>query len=107
MHAFANGKKAVRVKTGEEVEFTADIAVPPNTGSVTFAAWNFEKTNDFSHGETLVMQEDGSAKIHSVHSFDKPGSYFPVLKVKSSRKGCLEDIFVQCKNLDRVRVIVE
>lgn len=107
VHAFANGKKAVRVKAGEEVVFTADIAVPPNTGSVTFAAWDFEKTNDFSHGETLVVQEDGSVKIHSVHSFDKPGTYFPVLKVQSNRNGRLEDIFVQCKNLDRVRVIVE
>lgn len=36
----------------------------------------------------------------------KPGTYFPVIKVQSNRKGTLDDIYTQCKNLDRVRVVV-
>ena len=47
------------------------------------------------------------AEVETVHTFDKPGLYFPVIKVKSNRNGDAADIFTQCKNLDRVRVIVE
>ena len=108
VHGFANGKNCVRVRVGEEVTFTAEIEAPAGTGTVTEAAWDFERTDDFSHAETLHLSEDGvKATVKTTHSFSKPGTYFPVIKVKSSRKGTLEDIFTQCKNLDRVRVIVE
>ena len=108
VHAFANGEKCVRVKAGEPVTFTAEIAAPAGGGTVTEAAWDFERTDDFSHEEPLERSENGKrAKVSSVHAFAQPGTYFPVIKVKSSRTGTKEDIFVQCKNLDRVRVIVE
>lgn len=107
VEAFANGGKAIKVKAGEAVTFTAYIEVPPHTGTVTFAAWDFEKTNDFSRGEELHREADGSVKVHTVHTFEKPGVYFPVIKVQSNRKGTLGDIFTQCRNLDRVRVTVE
>lgn len=105
--AYANGKRAVYVKTGEPVSFSAKIEVPPGTGTVTKAAWDYEATNDFTHAEELRQEADSSVLVTSSHSFAKPGTYFPVIKVQSQRNGTLEDIFTQCKNLDRVRVIVE
>lgn len=108
VNAYANGKKSVKVKVNETVNFTADIEVPQNTGKVTAAAWDFENTNDFSNLESLVLSQNGErAKVTSKHTFSRSGEYFPVIKVQSSRTGTLDDIFVQCKNLDRVRVIVE
>lgn len=104
--AYANGQKAVYVKVGETVTFTAKIEVPVNGGSVTKAVWDYEATNDFSRAEELHEEADGSVTVCCVHRFDKPGTYFPVIKVQSSRKGTLDDIFTQCKNLDRVRVVV-
>ena len=81
--------------------------MPAGTGKVTEAAWDFERTDDFSHTLPLQLSEDGEgAYVEAVHTFETPGTYFPVIKVKSNRKGTLEDIFTQCKNLDRVRVIV-
>jgi len=106
--AYADGKKCVTVKTGEEVAFTAVIDVPCEEDTVTAAAWDFEKTDDFSHECTLVRSENSqSVQVRTCHAFATPGTYFPVIKVKSCRKGREKDIFVQCKNLDRVRVIVE
>lgn len=106
--SFANGEKCVTVKVGEEVHFTARIEVPYGAGTVTEAAWDFEKSNDFSDTLALALEEDGRvAEVETVHTFDKPGLYFPVIKVKSNRNGDAADIFTQCKNLDRVRVIVE
>ena len=75
---------------------------------MTAAAWDYEKTDDFSELMPFETEEDGRiAYVKTTHVFTKPGTYFPVLKVQSSRDGTLEDIFVQCRNLDRVRVIVE
>lgn len=108
VHAFANGEKCVHVKAGEEVKFTAEIEVPAGGGTVTEAAWDFEKTDDFSQLLALELSGDGTrACVSATHVFEKSGTYFPVIKVKSSRTGSTEDIFVQCKNLDRVRVVVE
>lgn len=106
--SYANGKKCVTVKAGEEVEFTAVIEVPPMAGYVTAATWTFERKGE-NNGPLELNKEDGGKKanVRAVHTFTKPGVYFPTLKVQSSRTGNLEDIFVQCKNLDRVRVIVE
>lgn len=107
-YAFANGEKCARVKVNEMVTFTAEIEAPEGTGKITEAAWDFEKTDDFSHAEKLELSEDGSrARVTAAHAFAAPGVYFPVIKVKSNRQGTLDDIFTQCKNLDRVRVIVE
>ncbi|MCD8069296.1 MAG: PKD domain-containing protein, partial [Lachnospiraceae bacterium] len=108
VHALANGEKCVTVSVGEAVTFTAQIEVPAGTGRVTAAAWDYEKTGDFTREEKLNLSENGEqATVTTAHSFSKPGVYFPVIKVKSNRKGTLEDIFTQCKNLDRVRVIVK
>ena len=106
VQALANGEKAVTVKAGDSVVFTAKIQVPPNSGSVTKAAWDYEFTNDFSQAEELHEEADGSVTVRSTHRFDIPGTYFPVIKVQSNRNGTLDDIFTQCKNLDRVWVNV-
>ncbi|MBQ9614376.1 MAG: hypothetical protein IJV14_17585 [Lachnospiraceae bacterium] len=103
--ASVNGGRVARVKAGEEVRFEAKIEV--NIGSVTGAAWDYERTNDWSHEETLIPGQDGDASIISTHVFAKPGIYYPCLKVKANRFGDASDIFTQCKNLDRVKVIVE
>jgi len=84
------------------------IKAPEGAGTITGAAWDFEATNDFSNMEMLMKSEDGTcAAVESFHIFHTPGTYFPTIKVSSSRTGSLDDIFVQMKNLDRVRVIVE
>lgn len=102
--AHVNGGKAAFVKAGEPVEFTAEIEVA--AGKVTGAAWDYESSGDWSHEETLIPDENGGARIKSVHIFEKPGTYYPCLKVRANRNGDASDIFTQCKNLDRVKVVV-
>lgn len=104
----AGGSSCVRVKTGEAVHFTADIGVPAGTGRVTGTAWDFEKTDRFVYTDDFTAEESGEkARAEASHRFNAPGVYFPTIKVECSRSGSREDIFTQCRNLDRVRVIVE
>ena len=106
--ALANGEKCVTVKVGEKIHFTATIEVPENAGKVSSAAWDFENTHRYDHLETLILEAEGTvAKVATDYAYDTPGTYFPVIKVQSSKSGDLEDIYVQCRNLDSVRIIVQ
>ena len=73
---------------------------------VSWAEFDFEGSGDFSDKAILEpLDEDGSAvKVQIKHSFEKPGTYFPVLRTVSSRNGASER-YTQVKNL--VRVMVE
>ena len=104
--ASANGEKCVRVKTGEEVRFAADITAPLAEDHISRVAWDFEGANNF--GSPEIIRDGGQQyTAEASHRFMNPGTYFPVVKAAACRAGHVDDIFVQCKNLDRVRVIVE
>nr|WP_314464746.1 hypothetical protein [uncultured Clostridium sp.] len=107
VHSYANGERCVRIKVGETVHFTAEIEAP--VGGVTEAAWDFEKTEDFSNKLELKKETEDESKVtvYADHTFHTAGTWFPVIKVKANRNGNAEDIYTQCKNLDLVRVIVE
>ncbi|MDB5242570.1 MAG: hypothetical protein JWP57_3195 [Spirosoma sp.] len=122
----ANGGKRAVVKVGQAVSFTAEIAVPKNKGKVVTAVWNFEglpsgfDTTDF-HGwnfdtsdafpvpaQVKPSDKTGSrAQVKSTHTFTKPGTYFPTLRVAAQREGDAKTRFTRIQNLDRVRVVVE
>ncbi len=108
VHALANGEKCVHVKAGEEVTFTAHVKAPNGTGIVTGIAWDFEKTGNF---QSLPFEKEDNAGCCATatvkHTFQTAGTYFPVVRGQTQRQGSVEDIFTQCRNLDRMRVIVE
>ena len=108
INALADGKKCVHVKVGEEVRFSAVISAPPKAGKPAYAAFDFTGSNDFTHRLPLRYSADESeASVSVSYTFMTPGTYFPVIKAASTRNGLTDDIFVLCKNLDRVRVVVE
>lgn len=88
VEAFADQKKSITVKAGESVTFTARIEVPYGAGQVTSAAWDFERTGNFKEESELHKEEGGRvAEVKTEHIFAACGTYFPVIKVKSNRKG--------------------
>lgn len=105
---FVNGKTCAHVKVGESVVFAAEADVPIGTGSLTDAEWSFEGEQDFVKNGEMVFHENGQkAIIEASHVFEKKGTYFPVVRIKSERNGNKAEIFTQISNIDRVRVIVE
>ena len=101
----AAGRKRVEVNVGEPVQFTGTITVPPGTGAVTAAEWDFDGSGSFAHGSSVGTGER-SVPISISHSFDTPGTYFPVLRGISQRQGDPNALYARIWNLDRVRVVV-
>lgn len=104
-----NGGKYTEVNVGESVYFISAIEVPAGTGKITSAEWSFEGETDFPVKSELpnIHQDDTVATIEAKYTFNQPGTYFPVLRVKSIRHGDSSDIFTQVKNLCRVKVVVK
>lgn len=105
----ANGRERAEVKTGQPVVFTATVEVPPNTGKLVRAEWDFEGTGKFPVVGKFSSSKgkDSTVTLEATHTFTKPGTYFTVLRVASQREGNRKTPYALIKNLVRVRVVVK
>src|SRR5262249_12255996 len=105
----ANGARRAEVAVGAPVAFTAEIEVPPGTGAVVRAEWDWDGSGTFpvkaDFGEEDA--EGNRVTVKATHRFDTPGTYFPVLRAASRREGDANTAFACIQNLDRVRVVVK
>ncbi len=103
----ANGGKRAEVKVGEAVDLSAAVDVPPGAGVVVGAEWDFEGGTDFAVAEPFdARRAAASVVLKQRHTFTRPGTYFPTVRVASQREGDLATPFARAQNLDRVRVVV-
>jgi len=106
----ANGALRADVSVGKPVKFSATIELPPGTGKIVGAEWDFEGEGTFQVAQEIAEgQLDASGArvtLTMIHSFSKPGTYFPVLRASSQREGNASTIFARVQNLGRVRVVV-
>ena len=101
----ANGSKKVIARTGEKVNYSAEIKVPAGTGEVVSVEWDLDGDGTFeSQGQ---FKKEEKVVVKSKYSFAKPGTYFSVIRVASQRNGNSKTVFTRIQNLDRVRVVVE
>ena len=102
-------KKRADIKAGKSVTFTATIEVPPNTGKIVSAEWDFEGTGTFDTKEktSIFEEKNGFVTVKNTYTFKKSGAFFPTLRVASQREGDAKTPFTRILNLDRVRVVVK
>lgn len=105
----ANGSERAEVSVQESVHFEAVIEVPPNTGGIVTAEWDYEGKADFPVKAAIrYLNEEGSqAVVDGTYAFSKPGTYFAVLRAASNRNSGSSDVYTQVPNLCRVRVVVK
>lgn len=103
----ANGGARAESGTGTAVTFVATVEVPPHTGKVVRAEWDFEGDGSFPViGEVKHADAFGArASVTATHSFSKAGIYFPAVRVASQRRPD-DTVYAQIENLARVRVVV-
>ena len=101
------GAERAEVRVGEVVEFRGTIQVPPGTGKIVRAEWDFEGGGTYpvlarlGAGASAGEQRDLTAS----YAFPRPGTYFPVLRAASQRQPDGTP-YAQVENLARVRVVV-
>jgi hypothetical protein len=105
----ANGGARAEVAVGETVEFAAVIEVPPGTGTVVAAKWDFEGAGDYPVAEQFDDSNSSLSRVTltTTHAFSKPGTYFAALRATSQRQGDFKTRFARIHNLGRVRVVVQ
>lgn len=109
----ANGAVRATVKAGERIRFRAEVQVPAGAGEVTFVDYDFEEVREiprrdaFSVIGSFTRAAPGRAVSEVEHIYEKPGTYFASVRVKSERCGDAADPFTQVRNLARARIIVE
>ena len=110
----ADGGVTTHVAIGEPVEFTATIQVPPGTGKVVNAEWDFNGTGDFqsaNYAQCNGTQEN--VTLSATHTYSQAGSFVAGLRATSQRDGDTDTSLNQVAsgafiyNLGRVRVVVQ
>lgn len=97
------GRESVHVDAGQRVKFRAKAQLPPGTGRVVAADWDFE--GDGTYTPSPVGPPRPKVRLVQRHRFDTPGTYYVALRVTAQRDGRVAP-FAQLLNLDRVRVVV-
>lgn len=103
----ANGHARVTVRVGQPVNLVADVAAPPGTGAIVQAAWDMDGSGQFARSAALPTRHRSRARIRTTVSYDRPGTYFPTLKVEAERNGDASSPYARIQNIGRVRVVVE
>jgi hypothetical protein len=105
----ANGNERADVQAGKSVVFTAQIELPPGTGTLVEAHWDFDGTGTFATAGKLMLTDKGGSRatLKTTYPFTKPGTYFPTLRVASQRQGDAKTPYARIQNLGRVRVVVQ
>lgn len=108
VRVLANGSSRAQVKAGAEVALTATVEIPPRTGRLVRAEWDFDGKGEYPLSLDLSQIKGDETMTLTTHTrFDRPGTYFPVLRVASQRQGDADTSFTRVQNLGRVRVVVE
>ena len=100
----ANGGARAQVRPGQAVRFTATADVPTGTGRIVAAEWDFDGSGRFNNHARVIPA--AHVTFATAHSFTRPGTYFPALRVYSQREGDTRTPYARPQDLGRVRVVV-
>ena len=100
----ANGGARADVAVGQPVTFNAVVEAPPHSGSIVLAEWDFDGTGAYPERSEFTPRP--RLTVSAVHTFSKPGTYFPAVRVAAQRQGDARTPYARVRNLARVRVVV-
>ncbi|MDB5431935.1 MAG: hypothetical protein JWP35_3051 [Caulobacter sp.] len=107
VNASANGGPRADVKVGQAVTLGVSAEVPPGMGTVVAVEWDFDGLGSYPFKQPEVDGKAKAVKLSTTHAFDKPGTYFPAVRVISHRQGVMDPKAARrIENLGRVRVVV-
>jgi hypothetical protein len=109
-YASINGKERADIKAGEEVTIHVVVDVPAGTGKIVGAEWSFDDSKKFTQlvdlNKATYSADRSWIEFDTKVSYDKPGTYFPTVKVYSERNGDTNTSYTRIPNLAKVRIVV-
>ncbi|NUU24992.1 MAG: PKD domain-containing protein [Streptomycetaceae bacterium] len=99
-----DGRDRADIAAGRAVTFRARLQVPPGTGQIVAADWDFTGAGDVTAARFGPARP--SVELTATFTYRTPGTYFPVLRVTCNRDGDTGTPFAAVRNLGRVRVVV-
>jgi hypothetical protein len=105
----ADGTARAEVAANQVVTLQAVVEVPPGTGSLVYAEWDFGDGRWFPRPVDLASVESIGERstLTTTCRFSAPGTYFAIVRVASQRSGDTETPFTRVQNLARVRIVVQ
>jgi hypothetical protein len=108
-----NGGDRADIGVGTSVDFTVSTDTPQGTGTVVQAEWDFEGVGTFPATNQVGTQQSSApptgvstGRLQASYTFNKAGTYFPVVRITAQREGDPNDPYARVQNLGRVRVVV-
>jgi hypothetical protein len=101
----ANGGERAEVKVGKAVRFEGRAAQPPGVGLIARAEMDFLMQDAWPWQAEIPGGAAETVSVSATHAYDKPGVYFPSLRVGAWRDGA-KRTGLPIHNLARVRVVV-
>lgn len=100
----ANGGSLAQVATGQTVTVHLQAEAPPGAGTITQVHWDFDNSGRFAVEQSLP-QGQTAVSLSVSHSYDAPGTFFAVARVRLNREGDPKAAR-QVENLAAARVVV-
>ena len=105
--ASANGETATSARVGEPVRLTVTAEAPPDAGSIVGAEWDFDGTGGWPYRHEIPPGGARALLEATVErAFERPGTYYPAVRVASHAGGDVAARDGRVLNLARVRVDV-
>jgi hypothetical protein len=101
----ADGGARADVAAGTTVSFSAVAEVPPDTGDIVAAQWDFLGLGTYPVTATIGTPRP-KVTLTATYTYSSPGTYFPVVRVTSQRQGDANTPYGLIQNLARARVVV-
>ena len=101
----ASGKARAEVGVSKPIRIKGRVQAPPGAGIVVHIEWNESGDGRFV-SVPFSTARDGTVTVEKDLVFEKPGTYYPVLRVTTDRAGDPNDDIAQVQNLARIRVVV-
>jgi len=107
-----DGLERTDIRVGQQATIHVAVDVPHGTGKVVKAAWCLDGSGEFALPVDLsnadYSLDGGQVSFDTVVSYDKPGTYFPTVKVWSERNGnSAPTSYTLIPNLGKIRIVVE
>jgi len=102
----AAADERAEVGARQPVTFSATAEVPPGTGKIVRAEWDFEGDGKFPV-RSRIRRVGETVRLNATHTFSNPGTYFAAVRVTSQRDGDRTARYGLVQNLGRIRVVVE